>query len=408
LTPRHAVAAAAFALLTARWALPGTADGQQTVVLVSIDGLRYDYLDHYPSPNLHRLMAHGVRAPLVSDFPTKTFPNHYAIVTGLWPAHHGVVDNTMYDPNLDAVFQITDSAAQVDPRWWGGEPLWVTAERQGRIAAAFFWPGSEAPIQGVRPHYWRHYDSRVPNAVRVHQVLDWLALPAGRRPDFVTLYFSDVDHAGHSFGPESPAVAAALLRVDSAVGLLMDGLAARNAPVNIIVVSDHGMSPISPDSVIALDAYLNLAWLARTTGGNPVLGLWPRGGLEDSVYAALRGKHPHLTVWRRAETPERFHYRDNPRIPPILAAADAGWSVTLRRGDIVEAARRFRGGAHGYDDTLSVMRAVFLAAGPAFRRGYVAPAFRNIHIYDLIAGILALRPAANDGSPDSTALLLRR
>lgn len=387
---------------------PAQSGGQASVVLVSIDGLRFDYLDRYPSPNLHRLMAQGVRAPLVPDFPTKTFPNHYSIVTGLLPRHHGVVDNTMYDPFFNTVFHVSDAALQGDSRWWGGQPIWVTAEKQGRISASFFWPGSEAPILGVRPHYWRHYYSGVSNAARVRQVLAWFSLPAASRPVFVTLYFSDVDNAGHDFGPESPEVAAALLRVDSAVGMLVDGLAARARPVNVIVVSDHGMSPISPDSVIALDDYLDLSWLARTTGGNPMLGLWPRAGLEDSVYRALRGKHPHLAVWRRNEVPERLGYRGNPRIPPILAAADVGWSVTLRRRDVALNPGRFRGGTHGYDDTLSVMRAVFIAAGPAFRNGYVAPSFRNIHIYDLIAGILGLTPAPNDGSPDSTASLLRR
>jgi predicted AlkP superfamily pyrophosphatase or phosphodiesterase len=167
------------------------------------------------------------------------------------------------------------------------------------------------------------------------------------------------------------------------------------------------MSPITPDSVVALDDFMNLEWLARVTGGNPMLGLWPRPGFEDSVYQALAGQDPHLFVWRKVDVPARFHYRNNRRIPPILAAAAAGWSVTLRRRDVAEHPPYVRGGTHGYDDTLHVMRATFLAMGPAFRRGYVAPPFRNIHVYDLIARILGLVPAPNDGSPDSTAALLR-
>jgi predicted AlkP superfamily pyrophosphatase or phosphodiesterase len=403
-------AAGAVACAPARRGSPAPAasgSAGAAVVLVSIDGLRYDYLDRYPSPSLHRLMAEGVRAPLVPDYPSKTFPNHYSIVTGLFPAHHGVVDNTMYDPVLGAVFRLSDSAAQGDARWWGGEPLWVTAERQGRIAASFYWPGSEAPIEGLRPHYWKHYDGRVPDTTRVRQVLAWLSLPTPQRPVFVTLYFSDVDHAGHDFGPDSPQVGAALLHVDSAVGMLLDGLASAPVPVNVIVVSDHGMSSITPDSVVALDDFMKPDWLSRVTGGNPMLGLWPRPGFEDSVYLALAGRDPHLFVWRKAAVPARFHYRDNRRIPPILAAAAVGWSVTLRRRDVVEHPERFRGGTHGYDDTLRVMRATFLAEGPAFRRGLVAPPFRNIHVYDLVARILGLVPAPNDGSPDSTAALLR-
>jgi len=387
----------------------GQAANRPTVLLVSIDGFRYDYLDRYPSPNLHRLAARGVRAPLVPVFPSKTFPNHYSIVTGLFPEHSGVVENTMYDPSFDAVFQISDSVAVADARWWGGEPLWVTVERQGQIAASCFWPGSEAPIDGVRPHYWLHYDVRVPDSTRVRQVLDWLALPAAARPTFVTLYFSDVDHAGHESGPDSPAVARAVLQVDQAIGQLLDGLATGGLAdqVNVIVVADHGMSAISPDSVVALDQYLAPGVLQRVSGGNPDLGLWPRPGLEDSVVRALAGKNPHLSVWRRDSIPERFHYRASPRIPPVLALAAPGWSVAVRQSDVAIRRERYAGGAHGYDDTVAVMRALFLAAGPAFRQGYTAAPFRNIHIYDLIAGILGLAPAANDGSPDSTLTLLR-
>lgn len=390
-------------------AAAGQGEVRPTVVLVSIDGFRFDYFDRYPAPNLHRLAARGVRAPLVPVFPTKTFPNHYSIVTGLYPEHHGVVENTMYDPSFDALFQISDSVAVADARWWGGEPLWVTVERQGQIAASCFWPGTEAAIEGVRPHYWLHYDTRVPDSTRVRQVLDWLSLPAAARPTFVTLYFSEVDHAGHDAGPDSPAVARAVLQVDGAIGRLLDGLEARGLTdrVNVIVVADHGMSPISPDSVVALDEYLAPDALLRITGGNPDQGLWPRPGLEDSVVRALAGKNPHLMVWRRDSIPERFHYRASPRIPPVLALAVPGWSISRRRSDVASRPAQFSGGTHGYDDTAMVMRALFVAAGPAFRQGVTAAPFRNIHIYDLIAEILGLAAAPNDGSPDSTATLLR-
>ncbi len=387
----------------------GQGDLRPTVVLVSIDGFRFDYFDRYPAPNLHRLAARGVRAPLIPVFPTKTFPNHYAIVTGLYPEHSGIVENTMYDPAFDALFQISDSSAVADGRWWGGEPLWVTAERQGQIAASCFWPGTEAAIGGIRPHYWLHYDVRVPDSTRVRQVLDWLSLPLATRPTFVTLYFSEVDHAGHESGPDSPAVARAVLQVDAAIGQLLDGLEARGLTegVNVIVVADHGMSSISTDSVVALDDFVSRDALARVTGGNPDLGLWPRAGLEDTVVRALAGKNPHLSVWRRDSIPERFHYRTSPRIPPLLVLAAPGWSVAARKSDVTSHPDRYAGGAHGYDDTVAVMRALFVAAGPAFRPGVTAAPFRNIHIYDLVVGILGLTPAPNDGSPDSTAMVLR-
>ena len=382
---------------------------RSSVVLVSLDGFRYDYLDRYACPNLRRMIAAGVRAPLVPVFPTKTFPNHYSIVTGLFPEHHGVVENTMYDPVFDTVFRITDTAAVADARWWSGEPLWVAAQRQGQTAAAMFWPGTEAAIDGVRPTYWVHYDSRVPDSTRVRQVLDWLTLPEAVRPSFVTLYFSQPDHAGHDSGPDSPDVRAAVLQVDSAVGRLMDGIAARGlaGTVNVIVVSDHGMSKTSPDSVVVLEDYIAPADLGRVTGGSPVAGFWPRPGIVDSVVRALHGRIPHLSVWKREEIPERFHYRDHRRIPPMLALADIGWSFALRHRDLAEHPERFRGGAHGYDDTTAAMRAIFIAQGPAFRSGFQAPPFRNVHVYDLIAGILGLVPAPNDGSKDSTMSLLR-
>lgn len=380
-----------------------------TVILVSLDGVRDDYLDRYASPNLHRIITGGVRAPLMPVFPTKTFPNHYTIVTGLLPEHHGIVENTIFDPVFDARFRISDTGAVTDARWWGGEPLWVTAQRQGQVAAAFFWPGSEAPIEGIRPRYWMRYNDRVPDTTRVRQVLDWLSLPDSARPTLITLYFSKVDHVGHEAGPDGPAVAAAVLQVDSAIGQLLDGLEARGlgGAVNVIVLSDHGMAATSTDRVIALDDYLAPALLGRVTGGSPVLGLWPEPGLEDSVVHALQGKHAHLSVWKRADIPARFHYRAHRRIPPVVALADAGWSLSVTRRDLSDHPERYRGGAHGYDDTVSVMRAIFLAQGPAFRRGVLAPAFRNVHVYDLIAGLLGLTPAPNDGSKDSTMTLLR-
>lgn len=380
-----------------------------SVVLVSIDGLRYDYLDRYPSPNLHRIIAAGVRVPLVPVFPSKTFPNHYSIVTGLFPEHHGVVDNTMYDPVFDALFKITDSAAVGDARWWGGEPLWVTAQRQGQLAGALFWPGTEAAIDGVRPRYWTRYDSRISSSARVRQVLDWLTLPMAARPTFITVYFSQVDHEGHDSGPDGPNVAAALLQVDSAIGQLLDGLESRglDSTVNVIIVSDHGMARTSLDSVIVLEDYGIGDQVERFTGSSAATGIWPRTGMLDSVYLRLHGKHPHLSVWKRADIPERFHYRDNRRVPPVMALADIGWSIATTRRELSQHPGWFRGGTHGYDDTLSAMRATFLAEGPAFKHGFVGSAIRNIHLYDMMAGILGLTPALNDGSTDSTVMLLR-
>ena len=387
-----------------RWAEAQSTE-QQTVVLVALDGFRPDYLDRAPSRRLRELAQTGVRARwLVPVFPTVTFPNFYSIATGLYPEHHGIVSNSMHDSALGR-FTLRDTAAVHDPRWWGGEPIWVTAVRQGKRAATFFWPGSDVAIGGVRPTWYRLYDPRVPNATRVRQVLDWLSLPADSAPVLVTLYLDDVDHVGHDFGPDAPETDSAIARVDSAVGALMDGIAAKNlgGRVNLVVVSDHGMAEARPGRVIYLDDYVDLRSVDLVDLG-PVVSLSPRAPGDD-VHRRLSRAHPHLKVYRNSELPERYHYRENRRIPQIVGIADEGWVVTTHR---YVASRGAAGplGVHGYPPDVPSMRAIFLARGPAFGRGVVAP-FQNIHLYPLLAYILGLRPAPSDGVLDSVKAVRR-
>ena len=386
----------------------GAAPAGATLVLVSIDGFRPDYLRRPASMRLRRLAAQGAEARWLEPVaPTLTFPNHYSIVTGRFPAHHGVVGNAMFDPAIGYRFSIRDTAAVRDPRWWGGEPIWVTAVKQGRRSATFFWPGSEAPIGGVRPTYARAYDSSVPNRARVRQVLDWLRLPASEAPSLVTLYFSDVDAAGHRYGPNAPQVDSAIARVDSAVGGLADGLEAMAAGgrVNLLFVSDHGMTDVSPDRLIYLDDYLPLPSI-RVDEWAPILGVTPLEGTAEHLYERLRGRHPHLAVYRRAEVPPRFHFDASPRLAPVIAVADEGWLVTTHAIMDTLSAGGFPKGMHGYDPALPTMRAFLVARGPAFRHGVLVPPFTNVHLYALMAHILGLRPAPNDGVLDSAATLL--
>ncbi len=384
------------------------APDSQAILLISLDGFRYDYLDRPAAANLRALAARGVRARwMVPVFPTKTFPNHYSQVTGLYAEHHGVISNTMWDPAL-GWFSLAESSAvsRADPRWWGGEPLWVTAVRQERKSATFFWPGSDEEIAGTWPTYWRRYDSRVSTAERVTQVLAWLSLPPDSAPVFVTLYLSDVDHEGHDFGPDAPQTDSAIARVDSALGALLRGIEARGLAgrVNVIVVADHGMAATSPERLIYLDDYVDLSGIT-VVDWSPVALLAPKAGTAEDLYRALAGKHPHLTVYRRAEIPERLHYRAHPRIPPVVAVADEGWEITTR----ARVARRpFRaGGTHGYDPAVRSMGALFVAAGPAFAQGKVVQPFTNVHLYPLMAHVLGLRPAPNDGSLDSVRTVLK-
>ncbi|MDZ7362397.1 MAG: ectonucleotide pyrophosphatase/phosphodiesterase [candidate division KSB1 bacterium] len=387
---------------------PRSHDLKPTVILISLDGFRWDYLDRFEAPVMQRLAHEGVRAKaMIPVFPTKTFPNHYSIVTGLYPAHHGIVANTMYDPEFDARFRLSDREAVRDSRWWGGEPLWVTAEKHQQRSGILFWPGSEAAIMGIRPAYWKVYDNDFPNAARVDTVLSWLDLPAGRRPTFLTLYFSEIDDAGHRHDPISPEVGEAVRRLDSIVGRLVDGLEARGIfeRVNLIILSDHGMAAVKPGQVIFLDDYLDLEKV-RVVDWNPVLAVRPRTMSEDEIYQALAKAHPHLQVYRKAELPERLRYSQHRRIAPIIGIADEGWKIS-RRGN-QNPAEDFRvTGEHGYDNQLASMHAIFIARGPAFKTGAVVPPFQNIHLYHLICAILNLPPAPNDGNLDSVRVMLR-
>lgn len=394
-------------------ALPakGQDDLRPTVILVAFDGWRWDYHTKAPAPNLRSLMARGVRAQnLIPGFPSKTFPNFYTIVTGLYPGHHGIVANNIKDTPTGRTFALSKRDEVGDAMWWGGEPIWVGAQRTGQQAAAMFWPGSEAPIGGVRPRFWKAFDGNYPANDRVDEALGWLDLPASGRPTFMTLYFEDTDQAGHDHGPDSREVREAIMREDAYLGRLLRGLERRGLRdrVNLVIVSDHGMSATSASRVVVLDDYISLDDV-EVVDINPTVGLFPRPGREDAVYRGLVNAHPRLKVYRRESTPERWQYRDHPRIPPIVGVVDDGWQV-LRRAAVLEIAAgkiRGSGGQHGYDPALMSMRGVFVAAGPAFRQGARVPAFENIHIYNALVQILGVPPARNDGDPAIARRLLR-
>jgi predicted AlkP superfamily pyrophosphatase or phosphodiesterase len=386
-------------------ATPAGPASRNATVLISLDGFRADYITRPGAVTLRALAARGVRAErMIPAFPSKTFPNHYTIVTGLYPEHHGIVANTMVDARIGATFTIGDTLIARDPRWWGGEPIWNTAERQGVRTAAFFWPGSDYAINGRYPTYYTPFDNRVPDTLRVRQVLDWLTMPADRAPRFVTLYFSNTDNAGHDHGPDAPQVDTAIAHVDRLIGALVTGLAARGLGerVNLVIVSDHGMTPIDGSRVIRLDDYLDLNDV-DVVDWMPVAAVTPKSGKLPAVYEALR-RTPHLQVFRKDSVPARFHYRDNPRITPLVLLADEGWTITstarLRMGQP-------RGGTHGYDNFLPSMGALFIAAGPDIQQGRVLAPFANVHVYPLLARLLGVKPAPNDGHADSLAITRR-
>lgn len=381
---------------------------RDTLILVSIDGFRADYLERGLTPNLAAIARAGVRAQwLQPAFPTLTFPNHWTLVTGLYPDHHGVVHNRFRDNALGKRFVYKDDRTTADPRWWGGEPLWVGVQRHGLRSATMFWPGSNAPIGGRHPDQWRRYDGDVTADQRVDQVLAWLDAPAAERPAFVTLYFDDVDHAGHAFGPDAPELDASLQTVDRAIGRLVAGLAARDLAdrANLVIVSDHGLAATDPAHRTFIDDLLPLDHVDAVNYGI-VAGFEPRPGHEAEVERALLAPHPWMTCARKADLPARLHYGTHPRVPAIVCHATHGGTITTHAYD--REVGRYSRGEHGYDNTDPAMRALFVAKGPAFRDdGAVVPAFEGVDVYPLLAHVLGIRPAPNDGKLERAAAVLR-
>ncbi|HEX2100626.1 MAG TPA: ectonucleotide pyrophosphatase/phosphodiesterase [Candidatus Synoicihabitans sp.] len=370
---------------------------ERILVLIAIDGMRWDYLERHEPPRLRALAADGVRVRrLKPNFPSKTFPNHYTLVTGLRPARHGMVGNDMFDAATGRFFRMHERSSANDPQWWGGEPIWRTAERQGRISACMFWPGNEVAFDGQRPTYWRPYYHDLPDAERVDQVLAWLDLPAARRPSLITLYFAALDDAGHRHGPTSPQTRDALHALDGEIGRLIDGVAARGLTeeVQLIVVSDHGMADISPEQIVLLDDFIDVAQVQLDVAG-PMAGVRPRGLELDALVEQLRAV-PHARVLRREELPAEYGYRDHPRMAEVLVLADEGWRITTRAK---WAANRYQSdrGDHGFDIAYGSMDTMLLATGSAFRRETCIQTLDNIHVYNLLCAILGLAAAPNDG-----------
>jgi predicted AlkP superfamily pyrophosphatase or phosphodiesterase len=378
------------------------------LILISIDGFRADYLDRGFTPTLSALAGDGVRATaLRSVFPTLTFPNHYTLVTGLYPDHHGMINNTMHDAVLGN-FSISNREADGDGRWWdGGEPVWVTADKQGLRTATMFWPGSEAQIHGYRPDYYAPFDSKMSADQRVDQVLHWLDLPADQRPQFVTLYFNQVDGQGHDYGPDALQVNEALRSTDAAIGRLVEQLKQRNLyqSTNLIIVSDHGMTTVDASRIVLLDKVIDLQFVDLITSG-AVAGVNPKPGHETDIAKALGTPHEHMQCWRKAEIPQRLHYGTNARIPALICVADDGWMIETQAALDRPNHHSLRGD-HGYDNADPKMGALFIAHGPAFKRALVVPEFDNINVYPLIIHILGIKAAANDGDFRVTQAMLR-
>lgn len=380
-----------------------SSQAMSTVVLVSLDGFRWDYLDWPEARNLRRLAARGVRAEgLIPAFPSKTFPCHYTLATGLYPGHHGIISNHMRTPAL-GTFDLHDRASVEDPRWWGGEPIWVTAERAGLVTAAMFWPGTETAIRGVRPTYWHRFDAHFRYRKRVEQVLAWLDLEDAQRPRLITLYFQDPNDTSHASGPQAPETRKAVREVDARLEDLLEGIARRklNDRVNLVITSDHGMAEVSRDRVIVLDETIRFAPDELVEQG-AFVQIAPNAGREKKIYQALQGLNPHLAVYRREAIPARFHLAGSDHVAPIVAIPEVGWEAMTQR----HLAHWKLAGDHGQDPADPRMHGIFVAAGPALRAGRVIERFESIEVYNLLAALLGIAPAPNDGHPDALREIL--
>lgn len=385
-----------------------------TLILISIDGVRHDYIDMYNPPHLTALAEEGLTADgLQPVFPSKTFPNHFSLVTGLYAENHGIIGNNIYDPEHDDVFGLSIKEAIQNGRWWQGEPIWITAERQGVTAATYFFPGSEAEINELRPSYWHEYDGRVPNRTRVQAALDWLQLPNSERPQFISFYFSDVDSAGHGHGPKSDEVREALLSVDEEIGYLISQLKELGVyeQVNIMITSDHGMYEVDQRNHTVIDTAFDTTLTQYVTYSREIVGIHALRGQSETIYQQLQASIPpeEASVFYKSDIPERFHYQRNERIPDIFVLAQPGnilvkesWLEDMLASDDYLEPR----GSHGYDNQIEEMHGIFIARGPQFKNATQLDTVKMVDIYNVMSTALGILPAVNDGDPNVIPMMM--
>jgi predicted AlkP superfamily pyrophosphatase or phosphodiesterase len=368
-----------------------------SVVVLSMDGFRWDYPLIYNTPNLNRMAKSGCKAEsLKPSYPTKTFPNHYAIATGLYPDHNGIVQNSFYDPKLERFFRMGDRTAVQDSVFWEGEAIWETAEEQGLRTASYFWVGTESN-ERYKPDRRKIFESGFPYIQQIDTIFNWLSLPETERPDLVMFYFDEPDKTSHDFGPVSKETGEMVKELDDLVGTLTKGLERiekkSDIDIDLIIISDHGMGHIPTDQQIFLEDAVDLKKIKRINGGSPVFMLEPEPGQTEEVYSRLK-TIPHLKIWKRTDLPVHYHYGTNQRIPELIAEADSSYGLEIRR----KANANYSLGMHGYDPGNKDMQGIFYASGPSFKKGFVQPTFENVNIYELLAKLLKIKPAKTDGS----------
>ena len=376
------------------------------VVVLSLDGFRWDYTNYVKTPNFDKLAQIGVKAQsLQPSFPSKTFPNHYTMATGLFPGNHGLVNNSYYHPEKKNTYKISNRKTVEDKDFYGGEPIWNTAEKQGVKSACFYWVGSEAPVQNMRPSIWKKYDHDFPWKARMDSVISWLTLPKEQRPHLIMWYLPEPDGVGHKYGPMGMEARAMVKRLDKYIGSFLKKLEQlpHYSKINFIVTSDHGMGETSSERTVDLSKYTSKKDFEYMLTGNPVVFIQPKKTKLDKVYDQLKDVE-HINVTKNGERPAHWHYNYNKRIADLVIVADSAWSVGW---GIKSYGQQRTGGTHGYDPQNIDMHAIFYAAGPAFKQRYIQPTFENVDIYNIIAHILNLKPAPNNGNFERVKEMLR-
>lgn len=368
------------------------------VLLISLDAFRWDYIARHPgeTPHLRRLAQQGVTAKaLVPVFPSLTFTSHYSIVTGLYPAHHGIISNRFFDPQLGLNFDYKAGPSVHDPRFWGGEPIWITAVKQGHPSACYFWPGAEVAGK-FQPTFNKSFDYTIPFERRLDELIGWLRLPPGQRPVVTVFYLEETNTAGHYHGPDSAEVTAAIKLLDERVGRIADRAAAENIPLNLVIVSDHGMAATDgAKQTTMLDDYIDPA-ATQVDFDGPIAGLRALDGNVAGLIRRLSALSSHYHVYRAADLPARWHLSGNARIPDVWVVPEPGWRIQRRAAHVATKDATLKGD-HGYDNAAESMHGFFLAHGPAFKPGVVVESFENIHLYNLLCAAAGLKPAPNDG-----------
>ena len=371
-----------------------TAAGRDTyTVIISLDGLRWDYLDAYDVPFMDQLAQQGVKAVMQPSFPSKTFPNHYTLATGLVPDHHGIIANTFKDRATGGIFSLSNNETRSDPKYYGGDPVWLTAKRQGVKTATVFWVGSDVAIQGDHANYWHDYlTEKISFPGRVDEVIRLLQLPEQDRPHLVMAYFEEPDASGHRYGPISRETRKSVEYLDSLLQTLWTRIQQLPiAPrVNLIITGDHGMTRLDSDHFININDVLPQRWVERSCNDFPALIYASRPEYIDSIYQALQHVD-HIRAWKRGEVPAYLNYGTNANMGDVIVLPDVGWLMDYKPYKSV--------GSHGFDHTSADMQVGFRAIGPDFKQGYNKPTrFRNVCIYPLLCHLLGVTPSPNDGS----------